>query len=464
MSYNPTLEASKALSLDYVSHELGEFAATGQNLSGRRFSRSPPRISSVPTTAYEESEPESPNVQLQNKESLELYNSTPGAQFAIQIEDETRRICAARDEGLLEHPNILYLEDAAEANVKYRWIQQGIWDGRWDSQPYKIWMHELQNVLPPARPSDSVKEDVTTKLDPARKRKRAELEREYHEIVQGAVNHQNRQSSRPCYQFLYQLCQEREWIKLGLSTEGEDQQTNLDTNAYGIVKSRWIRDGIWDDDWSFLPDTSWRHERPRKTLDPKERYQEDDAYKATELERAERPPQWYMMAPVAPLNRMYWPSRPFVSLDNDSDPSISSNLGLSFKVEPSLQDGHMISPEQGHTGLHGSTSKSTAESKPDNQFQESDEAGTRSAAKRQFANSTTPNPKKQVLPKQRVSARLCTADLKPSKKRTSANKEINGPPSAVVRREEPADNAATSRPRRAAASEAMKRLTKMTRP
>lgn len=135
MSYNPTYEASKALPLEHIAKELEGFAAAGQDLSGRRFSRSPPRVPSVPLTEYEESEPPSPTAQLQDKESWELQDSDADAQFAIQIKDESGRVLvrAARDKGLLQHPNLSELEEAAEANVKYRRIQQGIWDERWVS-------------------------------------------------------------------------------------------------------------------------------------------------------------------------------------------------------------------------------------------------------------------------------------------------------------------------------------------
>lgn len=53
---------------------------------------------------------------------------------------------------------------------------------------------------------------------------------------------------------------------MGLCDRGheQDQQTNFDAKAYEILKSCWIRDGIWDDDWTFVTGTSWRHERPGK--------------------------------------------------------------------------------------------------------------------------------------------------------------------------------------------------------
>ena len=331
MSYNPTFEALKALPVEHIAKELEDFAATGQDLSGRRFSRSPPRVPSVPSTTYEESESPSPNAQLQDKESKELYNSTADAQFLIQIQDELGRIRAARDKDLLEHSKLVDLEEAAEANVKYRWIQQGIWDQQWENQPGKIWKHELQDPPPPKRPSDAVKEGGVKGLQRGHKRKLSDLKKEYHDVVRIAIGHQDRQSSRPCYQFLYQFCREREWIKMGLGSQVQgqgqdqdhdhdhdhdhDQQTKLDVRAYENVKSRWIRDGVWDDDWTFVPGTSWRHERPRKALDPEGIYHWEDERKAARIACAERPGRWYPMAPAAPPMRIKWPWREPVSLD-----------------------------------------------------------------------------------------------------------------------------------------------------
>ena len=328
MSYHPAFEAQNALPMEYIAKELEDFAATGQDLSGRRFSRSPPRVSSVPSTTYEESAtPPSPNAQLQDKESKERYDSTANAQFSIQIQDELDRIRAARDKDLLEHPRFIDLEEAAEANVKYRWIQQGIWDEHWETQPLKVWKHELQDSQSPETPSDAAKEGGVKGLQRGHKRKLSDLKKEYHDVVRMAVDNQDRQSSRPCYQFLYQLCQEREWIRMGLGgqgqdqdqDQGQDQQTKLDMRAYENVKSRWIRDGVWDDDWTFVPGTSWRHERPRKAPDPKGIYRDEDEHKAARRERAERPGRWYPIAPTAPLMRIKWPTREPVSLDSSRE-------------------------------------------------------------------------------------------------------------------------------------------------
>lgn len=217
-------------------------------------------------------------------------------------------------------------------------------------------------------------------------------------MVRRAVDYQVQQSSRPCYQFLHQFCQEREWIKMGLSNQDQDQQTNLDTRAYETVKLRWIRDGIWDDDWTFIPGTSWRHERPRKTLDPQKRHHEQDARQAARIERAERPPRWYSMAPVALLTRINWPTRQPVPLEATSDPSSPSVLEPSSEVKPSLRSRSTKSRIHWHTEFFGSTRKSTAEAKPDPNGQEDDEPRTESAAKEATVNLTSTNPRKKSSP------------------------------------------------------------------
>ena len=396
-------EASKALPADYVTRKLQDFAATGQDLSGRRFSRSPSRVSSVPSTAYEESQLPSPSELLQGKESEELRMSTAGAQFGEQIQDELGRIRAAREKGLLEHPNVLDLEQAAEANVKYRWIQQGIWDKRWNSQPHKIWKHELEDPLPLVRLSNIAEKSRVKNLETKYKRKQADLEEEYHEIVQSAVDYQARQSSRPCYQFLSQVCQEREWIKMGLTEQDEDQdhQTDLDTRAYEVVKSRWVRDDIWDNDWTSILGMLWRHERPRKVPDPHGRYRWHDESKTAKIERTERPPRWYFMAPEAPLVRINWPSTWPGFLETASDPSSPHTSEPSSKVMPGPRDRTITSQTYQNTDVPRSTRNSTAAAERSTKRQRHDEPQTNHGAHTKTPNLTSTNPEEGALQKQK---------------------------------------------------------------
>lgn len=239
MSYNPFYEAPKALLVEEIVKQLEDFAAAGQDPPRRRFSRSFPSVSSAPSTVFETGEPPSPSTVLIDKESRELDNSTADSQFYIQIRDEIDRIRAAKDKGLLQQPHIFDLDEAAKVNVEYRWMQQGIWDERWGY--YKIWKHELHDSQSSV-PSKSLKDGGATNWKTGTNRRYSDLysdlKDEYDESIRCAVDFQNQQSSRPCYQFLYQCCQGREWIKLGLSTGDRDQNDNLNTRAYENLKSR----------------------------------------------------------------------------------------------------------------------------------------------------------------------------------------------------------------------------------
>jgi len=97
---------------------------------------------------------------------------------------------------------------------------------------------------------------------------------------------------------------------MGLSTHDWDQDTNLDTIAYENLKSRWIKDGLWDDDWTSIPGTTWRHERPRRYPSPHKESRRADARIAAMIQQAERLPRWYFMAPAEPpvmSNRHFTP-------------------------------------------------------------------------------------------------------------------------------------------------------------
>jgi len=133
-THNPLIEPSKALPVKHIAEQFEDSAAIGQDLSRRRFRGSLPPMPSVPSTAWAEPRPPSSRERLQNKDSEELQSSTADVQFKMQVRDELDRMHAARDKGLLEQRSLSDWEEAARANVKSRWMQQGIWDERWDNQ------------------------------------------------------------------------------------------------------------------------------------------------------------------------------------------------------------------------------------------------------------------------------------------------------------------------------------------
>lgn len=462
MSYNPVYEASKALPVEKIAEQLEELAAAGQDLSGRRFSRSPPPVPSVPSTEYEESDPPSPGAQLRDRESKELQNSTADEQFAIQINDELDRIRAARDMGLLQQPSLSDWEEAAEANVKYRWMRQGIWDDRWDSQPSKIWKHEMQHFPPPAGPSKSAIDTEGGRFETRKKRKQSDLEDEYQNTVQFAVDLQNRQSSRPCYQFIHQFCEQRQWIKMGFSKHDQDQHANLDTRAYKELKSRWIRDGIWDDDWTLIPGVSWKHERPQKNAPPQEIFRRVDALKAARMEQAERPPDWYFMAPTESFTiipRRYSPLLPF---EGASDPSGPGIFEPSSEINPPQRDQSVTSRTSEEMGNSTPTRQSTVKAKPNAAGQEHNERPIRSPAKKSTVNNNTTKPNGKPPQKQKVHPpQSRTAKPRPIRKRISAKGEKYH--SLIQEAKNQIHNDTRFlRPRRVAFLEAMEKLTKAT--
>ena len=427
-------------------------------------------MSSVPSTAYEETEPPSPGEQLRDKETLELLNSTADEQFKIQIGHERDRIRVARDKNLFPQGSLFDWEDAAEANVKYRWLQQGIWDERWANELYKTWKHELQEFQLPAISSKSVVDDGVRKSRTKRKRRYSEIEEEYGETIRDAVDFQNRQSSRPCYQFLYQWCQEREWIKMGLSMEDHDQNASLDSRAYENLKSRWIRDGVWDDDWTSIPGMSWRHERPRKFPSPFEDYRRQDALKAARLEQAERPPRWYFMAPAGPVRIFKRSLSPPVLREATPDLSSPNVLKAVPQRKPSPQERSSTSQKPKETIFPAAARKWTPKTNLDTKGREQDERQTKSAAKQPAVATVTPTrakpkgPKDRTPQKQRSSSQQpCITESRPVSKQISATRADNRSSIPGSEKEKMTAGATTSRPRRVAASKAIQRMAEATR-
>lgn len=149
----------------------------------------------------------------------------------------------------------------ATETVISRWTEQGIWNNNWDPQDLKSarWKHEELSELNPGSDSDSPgpppifgEKQERSKNDGKICRSTEQLAREKNE----------REASRPCHQFNYQILKEREHISTKRSMEVSDSE--LDIEAFENVKQRWVDRGIWDASWLRLPGLSWKHEKPRK--------------------------------------------------------------------------------------------------------------------------------------------------------------------------------------------------------
>ena len=265
-----------------------------------------------------------------------MMNSRPNHQFAAQVNEETERLLTASGMCLLQQPDVYDWEAVAQANVQYRWSQQCIWDEKRDLGVGEAWKHESQNPPSSDRSSKTVIDAGLSNLRNGRRRGHEDLREEYHEAVRSAVECQIRQLSRPCHQFVFQFCEERRWIKMGLSKQNQAQNQNadLDRRAYETVKARWIRFSIWDDDWTNIPGIWWKHEQPSKIPFPDEMFRTADAYKAARIEQYESPPAWYFIAPVKPPLTVPRRFSPSISPEAPSDASDSLKLEIASKTAP----------------------------------------------------------------------------------------------------------------------------------
>ncbi|KAF2188142.1 hypothetical protein K469DRAFT_724733 [Zopfia rhizophila CBS 207.26] len=158
-------------------------------------------------------------------------------------ENRTRRLHAGT--------NIYQL---AYENVKKRWVEQGIWNDKWNKTASGRWKHEEPLELESESETDT---EAGPQSDEEKRRRIAErrvtLERE-------------REASRPFYQSVYQVSKERERIQYesgsGKAITTTTASADINTRAYENVNNTWIKRGIWNRNWGILPGMSWKHEEP----------------------------------------------------------------------------------------------------------------------------------------------------------------------------------------------------------
>ncbi|KAL8993941.1 MAG: hypothetical protein Q9188_007202 [Gyalolechia gomerana] len=213
----------------------------------------PPPYPSDESTQFPSPEP-SDHRQYEACETVKRFNSTVYYQFQHQK-------CDA-EEQLRKHPvrGPFDFNEVATATVIKRWTEQGIWNNKWDPQDLTsaYWKHEEPEELGSGSDSDSPSPPPIFGEKQERIKDNGRIRRSGEQTAQERTE---REASRPCHQFNYQVLKEQE--RINTVTEA------VPTKAYDNVKQRWINRGIWDDRWPRLPGMSWKHEEPRrhKTLD-----------------------------------------------------------------------------------------------------------------------------------------------------------------------------------------------------
>ncbi|KAI1401865.1 hypothetical protein F4819DRAFT_305782 [Hypoxylon fuscum] len=232
----------------------------------QRFSHSPPQCasnSSGTTTRSASLNLPSEEQRLRQERlvqlGLEADASKPDKQFSQQINEEEKRVFEASLNGAHPIPVGSDPRTIARENVKKRWVEQGIWNSKWNQFAYGRWKHEEPLPLESETKLEAGHSIVFSPFPrPLPKPMRPMSDDEKRRIAeQRAAREREHEASRPYHQFVYQISKERERI--------QDQFANapgINTMAYENVKNTWTKRGIWNKRWGILPGMSWKHEEP----------------------------------------------------------------------------------------------------------------------------------------------------------------------------------------------------------
>jgi hypothetical protein len=238
----------------------------------QRFSHSPPPYTSNPsgtTTRSASPIPPSEERRRQRRDQLgwERMASEPYHQFEHQINDEKKRIMEADLDRTRRIPVGSDAYTIAYENVKKRWVEQGIWNSKWNQFASGRWKHEEPLEIESESETDSEAGPSPPLFSfipkPQPKPRRPKSDDEKRRIAERrVVREREREASRPYHQFVYQISTERERIQEeSRSREGADT-VDINTRAYENVKNTWTKRGIWNKRWGILPGMSWKHEEP----------------------------------------------------------------------------------------------------------------------------------------------------------------------------------------------------------
>ncbi|KAK8852191.1 major royal jelly protein [Apiospora arundinis] len=341
-----------------------------------RFSESPP---SGTTTRSESSDSPSEEqyrydqrvVQL----TLEHGASWPRNQWEDEAKEEGHRILRAK----IEEEDYVHVPDAtglpppellssAREVVTKRWIEQGIWNDKWQpGLPDGRWKH--QEPLDMESESDSEDdEEIQTRPPfsvPAKPKAPKKEEEKLQRLAERQMRREGeREASRPFNRFVQQVSEERGRIRSNTRSAAPDvlDPANINTTAYDNVRERWVKRGIWNQKWGTIPGMNWKHEQdlhrwlleelgPRPEAPPER----------TENETREAARQLFgPFPPVQPPVLGLLEESPTASAIIDQTGSQNGDEEQ-FPLEPNHAD---HSAESGQGELPAATSKQTEKPKP----------------------------------------------------------------------------------------------------
>ncbi|KAI1272212.1 hypothetical protein F5Y07DRAFT_380515 [Xylaria sp. FL0933] len=284
---DPIRDAGLFIAHNRLAAPLEDPEHPGQN--EERYSESPPSYRTDPSGAptrsqspdapYEEQDPGWREYQLYTEHRATL----PYYQFEAQVTEECRNLYKASNP-TRSSPKSWEIGQEIKALavefIKQRWVEQGIWKDEWNAgnRPDGLWKHEVPLKSDSESETDSGSEAGPSNIfapgwiSPAERRRRKGKEKATQDPKQieerRAVLEREREASRPYYQFLWQVSQERGHTQGAKEVDEHtaDDLLAVSTRAYESVKWKWIEWGIWHDRWGILPGMWWKHERPVQEL------------------------------------------------------------------------------------------------------------------------------------------------------------------------------------------------------
>ncbi|KAI1169706.1 hypothetical protein F4777DRAFT_192618 [Nemania sp. FL0916] len=229
--------------------------------------------------------------------------SRPRCQFNAQTNEETRQIKQDnydRTHRVLTGP---FFCELAKDIVKKRWVEQGIWNKKWETSHDWLWKHEEP---PTPEPPDEEEGLVSTSSENGVEARMKNGGQEHATCATQERRQQERErerdASRPFHQFVFQLTKMRERMQERMTPAEVIASLPADINskAYEEVKKTWIEWGIWNMKWGIMPGMSWKHEQPLEKF-LQEEFGEDF-----------RLPEW-QKRPTIPLKSDFSPPQPAIA-------------------------------------------------------------------------------------------------------------------------------------------------------
>jgi len=196
-------------------------------------------------------------VYVSHRKRLKLP-TLPGRQFAVQVEEEMQRLWrSGRSPGVSG--------TLAQESVKQRWVEQGIWDDKWDKAEPSSWRW----------PHEGPPESGT----------------------QGPKMNSRRNVSRPFHQFIHQLLKVHDQMENDARYWEGKIPVDIMTRAAKAVKEGWTKQDIWTKGWGSYPGMTWMHENyPEEWARPASGFPEHRGSYETVYE-----PTRYYMTPSSPI-------------------------------------------------------------------------------------------------------------------------------------------------------------------